>query len=379
MALSILTRTRARAGSASPRVLLVGRCPPPYGGITVHIQRLQRNLAVDCRVAVFDPYPRPRRRDGQVDSADEARVVRAAKGSMAGAFLAYARLLAGSRFYLVHFHVAAMRRFVRFGLPLLALARLFGARCVLTVHSGSLGADRQGFGARLMLRGLLALCHRVVAVSREQQAFLVGALGLDPGRLTVIPAFLPPPVASTSRFDGRLAAWRDAGFQVLCSSGGGSPVYGFHVLLDALRRVSGELRCGLVLAIGDRGGDDYVQSLIASAGDLPLIVSRDLPPEELAWVVQSSDLYLRCTDQDGDSLAIREALFLGTPVVASDCVARPPGVEIFTTNDAADLARAILAANRAGPVAEPPSMPDCAGELREVYGLARRDLASFVG
>jgi glycosyltransferase involved in cell wall biosynthesis len=298
---------------------------------------------------------------------------------MPGAFLAYVRLLGASRFDVVHFHAAAMRRFARFGFPLLVLARLFGARCVLTVHTGNLAADRRGVGERLMLRGLLALCHRVVAVSGEQRTFLVGALGLDPARLSVIPAFLPPPIAPTSRLAAQLAQWRHAGLRVLCSSGGGRPLYGFHILLDALRRISAALPCGLVLAVGDQHGEAYVQSLIVSAGAVPLIVARDLPPEELAWVLRYSDLYLRCTDRDGDSMAVREALSLGTPVVASDCAARPPGVETFGTNDAADLARAILAVSRTASPRMFAPMPDYAEQLRGVYGLERRDLASAAG
>jgi len=44
---------------------------------------------------------------------------------------------------------------------------------------------------------------------------------------------------------------------------------------------------------------------------------------------KASDIYLRPTSTDGDAVAIREALSLGTPVVASDIVSRPQGVNLY--------------------------------------------------
>ena len=49
------------------------------------------------------------------------------------------------------------------------------------------------------------------------------------------------------------------------------------------------------------------------------------------------DLMVRPSTTDGDSVAVREALWCGVPVVASDCVRRPPGVIVHRTGDAEDL------------------------------------------
>jgi glycosyltransferase involved in cell wall biosynthesis len=53
--------------------------------------------------------------------------------------------------------------------------------------------------------------------------------------------------------------------------------------------------------------------------------------------MEQSDIVLRPTNTDGDSLTIREALFLGKPILASDVVARPPGTIIFKTRDVQDM------------------------------------------
>jgi glycosyltransferase involved in cell wall biosynthesis len=46
-----------------------------------------------------------------------------------------------------------------------------------------------------------------------------------------------------------------------------------------------------------------------------------------------SDIFLRPTRSDGDANSIREALYLGVPVIASDCVERPDQVLTFRTGD----------------------------------------------
>jgi glycosyltransferase involved in cell wall biosynthesis len=55
-----------------------------------------------------------------------------------------------------------------------------------------------------------------------------------------------------------------------------------------------------------------------------------------------SDILLRPTLTDGDSLVVREALDQGTCVIASDIVNRPHGVILFKSEDVADLSIKII-------------------------------------
>jgi glycosyltransferase involved in cell wall biosynthesis len=54
-------------------------------------------------------------------------------------------------------------------------------------------------------------------------------------------------------------------------------------------------------------------------------------------MISASDVFVRPTFTDGDSISVREALSLGIPVIASDCVERPDGVVLFKTGNAGDL------------------------------------------
>jgi hypothetical protein len=61
--------------------------------------------------------------------------------------------------------------------------------------------------------------------------------------------------------------------------------------------------------------------------------------EKISFVqlITQCDIVLRTTNTDGDSLTIREALYLKKPVLSSDAVKRPTGTHLFITRDQADL------------------------------------------
>jgi glycosyltransferase involved in cell wall biosynthesis len=53
------------------------------------------------------------------------------------------------------------------------------------------------------------------------------------------------------------------------------------------------------------------------------------------------DAMLRTTLYDGDSVSVREALYLGTPVIATDNGMRPEGVVLIPAQDPKRLVEAI--------------------------------------
>jgi len=64
-------------------------------------------------------------------------------------------------------------------------------------------------------------------------------------------------------------------------------------------------------------------------------------PLSFIKLIIHTDIVLRPTNTDGDALTVREGLFLGKPVIASDVVIRPEGTKLFKTRDAGSLAQAI--------------------------------------
>ena len=62
---------------------------------------------------------------------------------------------------------------------------------------------------------------------------------------------------------------------------------------------------------------------------------------DLLPAMRRCTLFIRPTRSDGDSNSIREALHLGLPVVASDCVVRPEGVVTFKSGNVTALQTAV--------------------------------------
>jgi glycosyltransferase involved in cell wall biosynthesis len=62
-------------------------------------------------------------------------------------------------------------------------------------------------------------------------------------------------------------------------------------------------------------------------------------------VLKKSNFFIRNTSTDGDSLSIKEALYTGIPVLATDCVDRPKGVVLIKYSEIQSLNEAIGSLN----------------------------------
>jgi len=67
------------------------------------------------------------------------------------------------------------------------------------------------------------------------------------------------------------------------------------------------------------------------------VIYEDIEPELYNAILNISDIFIRSTTYDGDSVSIREALYLGKQVIASDSVSRPEGCLLFKTGNEKDL------------------------------------------
>lgn len=218
------------------------------------------------------------------------------------------------------------------------------ARRAVTIHSGTFPIRVQSASAlrKRWLGSVLAKFDLVICVSEEIQATVKA---LDPGAHTmVLPAFLPPSIEAQSPVAAEVEVLRNDGRTVLLVSGFAQPHYGFHVVLDALlARPELAKSVALVFTFYNTYDADYHRVLLTRLAEsgVPFKVYDNLKPDRFAALLKASDLYVRPTDRDGDSVAIREARALGTPVLASDCVRRPEGTLLFETMNADALAAAL--------------------------------------
>jgi glycosyltransferase involved in cell wall biosynthesis len=242
---------------------------------------------------------------------------------------------------------------------------------LLTIHSGMTPTFLAGGGQRKLLARLACSPYqRIICVSHEIRRALE-ATGVASELLAVLPAYLADPRKPIPLSD-IFKHWLQSHSPLLSTALSFRPEYGFDVLLAALLELRrNQSAIGLVV-IG--GGEDFeaAKEQIAERGlEDSILLLGEVPHELCLSLMASSDGFVRATRADGDSIAVREALALGIPVVASDVCHRPSGTVLFRNGDAADLAVAIenclCRESRVG--------PECQGEggrqrLIEMYADA---------
>ncbi|MHB8078580.1 MAG: glycosyltransferase [Candidatus Krumholzibacteriia bacterium] len=326
-----------------PRVVVLGPLPPPFGGVSLHIIRFLELLRAEGLRARGLPYTGTTR-------SGRWQKLRQAGGMILGI---YVKSRPG-RGDVLHVHYGGLGYFLALA-PLLVVT---GARKVITFHSVRVIQDLNGRGAWLRAP-VLALLNRFdlfVAVRAEIGAEL-RRLGLARPAISVMPAFLPPapaeqdlqrlPVDVAATLTAAQAAGR---VQVCCGAYNLGPGYG-HDDLYGIEELLAVL--GARGPAPDRAYDLWVlvsnrpqlaeqrraeAGILAAAGRLQnvrLHLHYGLP---LIPVMARCSAFLRPSREDGDSVAIREALAMGLPVLASDVVERPAGVRTYRAAGPAALA-----------------------------------------
>jgi glycosyltransferase involved in cell wall biosynthesis len=309
-------------------VLLIGPYTPPRGGVQAHVTALHDFLVrrgVACEVIDMSPN---RRTDG-------------AGVYGPGNALGVARLLMTLRYDVAHMHVGG-RLHARVAVLALLTGLVPARKAVLTFHSGGYPSSPEGRTARpLSLRGCaLRSLDRVVAVNEEIAAWF-RQVGVEANRVRVISPYAlpsgPPAVEPPEPLRSFLALHRP----VLVSVGGLEPEYDPLLQVEALGRLREKFpRAGLVLVgAGSLRAELRRRADEGQYGEHVLLCG-DVEREVALRVVASSDLMLRTTLYDGDSISVREAVHFGVPVVATDRAPRPEGVRVVPAQDLARLCEA---------------------------------------
>lgn len=345
------------------RVLLVGDYPPPFGGVSIHVQQLHgflRSRGVEARVLDIGKGGRP---------VPDVLPVRG--------LVPFGLRLTGfvASGWTVHVHTSGNNP--KAWLLAAAAGGLPGGRAprVITLHSGLLPDYlRASASRRVFARAALAGYARVIAVSEAVRDALVES-GVPEEKVLVHPAFCASQVRA-GEVPVRVEAARARRRPLLAMAHHPSPVYGRRLAFRALRLLS-EPYPDVGLALFGPGTDS--EEFIRDARELGVAKSLE-PMGELEHaaalgLMVRSDVFLRPTTHDGDSISVREALALAVPCVASDVCARPEGAWVFQAGDAASLAARIRQAVSAGRVAV--SSPDAGPMLLGLYeSLAPRPPAS---
>ncbi len=334
-------------GIHGKHVLLIGQLPPPYGGVSVHVERTKYKLEQQAnRVTQFDPcliYSR---------AWMAWHVLK--YGAHGWYLIRFISLLLYSQPDIVIYHVSYDRQLLAELWVLRTLKYVMKYKIIFVDHDCRHMERRPCRWITLYTRLLRSVDHLVLIGSVTAQSYSKRQVN-SALYITIESAFLPPDICqrdqvmkqypqsllhflhthspSISMNAYQWALWKD------------QDLYGFDLALESIRMLRADYpTIGLVILVSTIGDYAHYEKII-----------RNIDESELSshiYVLQGNyqlwplffhtDLFIRPTRSDGASVSVQEALFCNIPVVATDVCWRPAGV-ITCAADSGDLCRAISA------------------------------------
>jgi glycosyltransferase involved in cell wall biosynthesis len=336
-------------------VIQLGPYPPPHGGVQTNLVAIREYLE----------------RNGHSCAAIQ---LTRSRGNAPGVYypksaLELAWLLMGLRADILHLHFGG-----DLTVRLLALALfctiLPGRKTILSLHSGGYPSSLAGQAVLWWtLRGLVFRRLDGVIAVNEEIAAMFRKFGVRPERLRTILPFAVQMSDLSQPLPERLQAFMASHKPILLTVGLLEPEYDLGMQIEAMADIL-ERFPGAGLAIV--GAGSLEESLRGQIAAKPygghILLYGDMPRAVTLRATLECDALLRTTLYDGDSVSVREALYLGTPVIATDNGMRPAGIRLIPISDKEQLRDAvfdILAAGRP----RKPLADDGQGNLRAVERL----------
>jgi glycogen synthase len=311
------------------RVLILGAFPPPHGGVQTHVAAL-RTFLIERNIPCEGIHlTRHRQADG-----NGLYYPRTA--------LQVLKLLLRLQYDVIHNHVGGDLTLRVLGLCLLC-SLIPGKRAVLTFHSGGypsfLGANTP---RRWSLRGFIfRRLDGLIGVNAEIVK-LFCQFGVPPERVRLI----PPHAFHVNDKVAVLPLYLDNFFRqhdpVLITVGLLEPEYDLALQVDVLGLVRQSYPRAGLLIIGSGSLEEELRKRVQSMPYAEhILLAGDVPHAATLRAIAQSDLFLRTTLYDGDSISVREALHSGVPVIATDNGMRPEGVVLIPVSSPKALRDAI--------------------------------------
>ena len=309
-------------------IVQVGSYPPPIGGVSVYVSRMKDRL--DAEGIPNEVWDTARGHKG-VANVIPSRF----------RFVPLRHLLRpGIR--VVHYHVTGIRSKLIIGIFNRFLLKR--RKKVLTIH----GECEDLFPedkSKAMVKALSSFDAVVCCKAGNAEYLRRRGVLTD---IREIPAFAPPVVKEEDARAIPEAVWRFVAERdpVIAANAykivfhKGQDLYGIDMCVALCARLKKTYKSiGLICCLPQIGNQDYLDAMDArieeeGIAENFLFVTQPYPFYPL---LRKSSILVRPTNTDGDAVSVRESLFFGTPVLASDVVPRPEGTNVFTTRDHDDF------------------------------------------
>ncbi len=304
-------------------ILITGPLPPPAGGISIHISRL-KSLIKD---------------DFNLDFIDESSIIKSE----------FYNIRSFNPVPYIKKMIAADLLYIHSGSNLLkkmhiVIGKLLRKKIIITIHGYK---KKKRFPFRFIDSKIYTLADKIILVNPD----MIEKISLPIDKCIVKHAFLPPSMSEEAVLPKlvieRIAKARLNNEIIICANASrldtynNEDLYGLDICLEVTSKLINKkkLICFIFnVSSLENGAERYYQAqeLIErlSLEDSFLLLNENL---SFVKLIEKSNIVLRPTNTDGDAITIRESIFLGKKVLASDIVSRPIGTFLFKSRDVDDL------------------------------------------
>jgi glycosyltransferase involved in cell wall biosynthesis len=314
------------------KILIIGKIPPPIGGVTIHTVRLLEYCEKENVKVEFYNF-------------QDFNFLKMAK---AIAFAKKAHLHANNTLFQLLFVV---------------LCRFLRTTSILTIHGNLFAHSAVN---NLLQFYAIRFCNYPILLN-EKSFHLAKEMNSNSKWMS---AFIPPQKQEFLNIDlqDRIKYVKTKCKYVFCTNAHslvydtkGNEIYGILFLVDFFKD---NPKDGFV--VSDPKGEylRFFKNNNFVLGENIILLTGN---HSFFEVLKQADCFIRNTTTDGDSLSIKEALFSGTRVIASDCVDRPAGVIVFEVSNPQSFENAIFKVKTEGNISLESTPINCAIELTNLY------------
>lgn len=314
---------------AKMHVLQLGPYPPPEGGIS-------RNY-----LAIRDELRRVGHKCSVIAIAKSSAIINEPDVYYPRNPLELVRLLFRLDYDVMHLHIGgAIPPRV---LSLMAVCGVWGrGKNVLTLHSGGYAVDNIEKAKSFSTAGFVFRLYRKIIGVNPLMLELFEKFGVKKDRAHLIYPFVLKNPDAKVEIPGKLKEFAENHKPFLLTVCLLEDTYDLFMQIDAMEKVLERLPNAGLMIIGSGSLEDKLKSAIAAKSyKNRVFLTGDVPHPIVLHLINKADVLLRTTLFDGDAIAVREALFLETPVIATDNKMRPEGVNLIPMSDAKSLVEKI--------------------------------------
>lgn len=305
------------------KVLIIGPLPPPYGGVSVHIYRLTKLLNAQFCFDFIDESPLKKKEYFNLRSLN---------------LFKYLKKIRKAEVVYIHSGNNLLRIINLF------IGKVFGKRIILALHGFTSKPPKFIF----YINGILYKMADIIVVVNKD---IKERLFLPEIKCVLKEAFIPPNLDEEPELPDNISTLilesRIKNKEIIIANAfrleryNNEDLYGLDMCIEIARRlVKKEISFIFIFVVStiDQNPEAFYKNE-ALIDQYNLNRYFYLTSQKLSFVklMQLSDIIVRPTNTDGDSLTIREGLFLNKKVLASDVVKRPEGVVLFKNRDLNDM------------------------------------------